>query len=155
MILFLFFVVVPLIEIGLFITVGDEIGILMTLLLCVLTAMIGAALIRAQGLATLFSARSSMEYGKLPVSELFDGLCIAIAGALLMTPGFFTDAVGFSLLVPQIREKLRHYGAAHFNLEIHGAKSGFQGGYDNRPGSPRDPNIIDVEYETIESDDRP
>lgn len=148
MILFFLFVIVPLIEIGLFITVGGEIGLLKTLVLCVLTAMIGAVLVRAQGLATIFSARTSLASGKLPVSELFTGLCLGIAGALLMTPGFFTDAIGFSLLVPKVRDWLRHYAAERFKLETGGQKNTYR-------SETRDPNVIDVEYEMLDPEDRP
>lgn len=117
MIFLTIFVIIPLIEVGLFLVVGDAVGIAMTLMLCVLTAMIGAALIRQQGLQTLASAHEAMQNQDLPVQELFDGICLAIAGVTLMTPGFFTDAIGFILLVPQIRAYLREY-LAH-RIEVH------------------------------------
>lgn len=106
MLLFILFLVIPLIEISLFIVVGDEIGIISTLLLCVLTAVIGATLLRQQGLRTLFTAQKQIDEGLLPLREIFDGFCLAIAGATLITPGFFTDFIGFMLLLPPMRDLL-------------------------------------------------
>ena len=77
MVLFIIFVIIPLIEIALFIVVGGEIGIFATLLLCVIMAITGSMLVRQQGLKTLFAAKDAMERGELPVKELFDGICIA------------------------------------------------------------------------------
>lgn len=148
MIFFFLFFIIPLIEIALFIVVGGEIGVISTLLLCVLTAIIGAVLVRAQGLQTIWSARTSLNRGELPVTALFDGLCIGIAGALLMTPGFFTDGMGFSLLVPAVREKLRHYVATRFDLSV-------QTGHPRDYPQTRDPEIIEAEFERLDRDDRP
>ena len=94
------FIIIPLVEIYFFLLVGDAVGILQTLLLCVLTAIIGGFLVKKQGLETLFNAQKNLQGGTLPMKEIFDGFCLVVAGALLMTPGFFTDIVGFSLLVP-------------------------------------------------------
>ena len=101
------FVLIPLAEVYAFITVGEEIGVLKTLLLCVLTAMIGGLLVRHQGLETLMKGRASLTQGQMPMDALFDGICIIIAGALLLTPGFVTDTVGFALLVPPFRRFMR------------------------------------------------
>lgn len=113
---FILFFLIPIAEVFVFLQVGDEIGILQTLLLCLLTAIIGGALVRHQGLGTLFRARAEMNDGRLPVTELFDGLCLVAAGAMLITPGFVTDTIGFALLVPAFREVLRHWAARHFKL---------------------------------------
>lgn len=101
------FVLIPLAEVFTFIQVGGEIGVLKTLLLCVLTALIGGYIVRQQGLETLMKAQVSLRKGNLPLSELFDGFCIVIAGALLLTPGFVTDIIGFCLLIPFLRQILR------------------------------------------------
>ena len=101
------FVLIPIAEIYAFITVGEEIGVLKTLLLCVLTAILGGYLVRRQGLETLMNAQKSFQAGNMPLNALFDGLCIVISGALLLTPGFVTDIVGFSLLLPPFRQFLR------------------------------------------------
>jgi len=113
-ILLIAFIAVPLIEIGVFIQVGGLIGLWPTLAVVVLTAVIGTGLLRQQGLATLARARSHMDQGVLPARELFDGLCLLFAGALLLTPGFVTDAVGFLLFVPPLRDALRVTLARHF-----------------------------------------
>ncbi|MFQ5995416.1 MAG: FxsA family protein [Acidiferrobacterales bacterium] len=97
------FLIVPLVEIWLLITVGGVVGVGWTIFLVVLTAVIGASLVRAQGLATLARSRSMLDQGELPALELLEGVALLLAGALLLTPGFFTDAVGFVLLVPAWR----------------------------------------------------
>ena len=98
---------VPLIEIGLFIEIGGFIGLWPTLALVVLTAAIGSWQLRTQGLATLARGRQQLDRGQLPARELFDGFCLVIAGALLLTPGFMTDAIGLALFVPGFRDLLR------------------------------------------------
>jgi UPF0716 protein FxsA len=104
--LFIVFLVVPLVEIWLLIEVGSVIGAIWTVILVVLTAMIGAALVRAQGLATLSRAQAQLRAGELPAVEMFEGVALIVAGALLLTPGFFTDTVGFTVLVPPLRRWL-------------------------------------------------
>lgn len=135
------FFIIPLIEIALFIGVGEEIGLLSTLGLCLVTAIIGGGLVRHQGLQTLFKAQTHLRGGALPLTEIFDGFCIVIAGALLLTPGFFTDLIGFSLLVPQLRHLLRHSlsKSRHFTQKTN--KTYY-----------RDETIIDAEYETVNQD---
>ena len=100
------FIVVPLLELWFLIRVGAVIGPGWTVLLVVLTAVLGAALVRAQGLATLQRIRRQMAMGEMPALEMLEGLTLFIVGALLLTPGFFTDAVGFVLLVPGVRRGL-------------------------------------------------
>ncbi len=100
-------IVVPMAEIALFIQVGGAIGLWPTLAIVVLTAFAGTALLRAQGTSTLNRARESLDRGVFPVAEVFDGLCLLVAGALLLTPGFFTDTVGLLLFVPAVRGGLR------------------------------------------------
>ncbi|NKB49294.1 MAG: FxsA family protein [Alphaproteobacteria bacterium] len=103
------FIGVPLIEIALFIQVGGLIGLWPTIAIVIATAMAGTALIRRQGLNTLQRAQQEMDAQRLPVRELFDGICLIFAGAMLLTPGFLTDAVGFTLLVPPLRALLGRY----------------------------------------------
>ena len=104
--LFIVFLVVPLVEIWLLIEMGSVIGAIWTVILVVLTAIIGAALVRAQGFATLSRAQAQLRAGELPAVEMFEGVALIVAGALLLTPGFFTDTVGFTLLVPPLRRWL-------------------------------------------------
>ena len=98
---------VPLLEIAVFIEVGGIIGLWPTLALIVLTAVLGTWQLRAQGLTVLARARSLVERGELPARELFDGLCLLVAGAFLLTPGFVTDSIGALLFVPALRQALR------------------------------------------------
>lgn len=107
-IVFLALVGVPLIEIAAFIEVGSAIGLWSTLAVIIVTAIVGTALLRHQGLSTLHSARCEVEAGRMPVREVFDGICILAAGAFLLTPGFVTDAVGLALMVPLVRTMLGH-----------------------------------------------
>lgn len=100
------FLIVPLVEIWLLITVGSAIGAGWTVFLVVLTAVIGAFLVRAQGLSTLARSQAVLRRGELPAIELLEGAALLVAGALLLTPGFFTDAVGFALLVPPLRRQM-------------------------------------------------
>ena len=102
-ILLVAFIVVPLAEIAVLIQVGGWIGLWPTLALIVLTAVIGTAMLRQQGLSVLLRAQRQLEEGTLPVAEVFEGFCLVIAGALLLTPGFITDAVGFACLTPPLR----------------------------------------------------
>jgi Protein affecting phage T7 exclusion by the F plasmid len=100
------FVLIPVIEMWILIEVGSEIGALPTIALVVLTATLGLSLLKQQGLSTLMSARRKMDAGAIPASELVNGVMIAVGGALLLTPGFVTDTVGFVLLIPQTRRWL-------------------------------------------------
>jgi len=102
-ILFLLFIVMPIVEMWVLITVGQQIGTLPTIGLVLLTAIIGIGLLRYQGMVTLLRARSKMGSGELPAREMADGVFFAVGGALLLTPGFVTDAIGFACLTPGIR----------------------------------------------------
>ncbi len=101
--LFLLFIVMPILEMWLLIEVGSAIGALPTIGLVLLTAFIGISLLRYQGAMTLQKARMKMGSGELPAREMADGLFFAVGGALLLTPGFVTDAIGFACLTPGIR----------------------------------------------------
>ncbi len=103
-IFFVLFVVLPIIEMYILIQVGSVIGGLYTIGLVLLTALIGASLLKRQGLATFMTAQQKMQNGEMPVKEMAEGLMIAIAGALLLTPGFITDGIGFILLTPVLRQ---------------------------------------------------
>ena len=107
--LFLAFLAIPLIEIGLFIQVGGMIGLWPTLGIVVLTAILGTILVRTQGALAMNNLRGSFSRLEDPSEPLAHGAMILISGALLLTPGFFTDAVGFALLMPPIRRALFGY----------------------------------------------
>lgn len=97
------FVVVPAIELVLLIELGGRIGLLPTITIIFLTGVVGATLARWQGLSVLRQMQTQMAQGQLPASAMFDAIIILVAGALLLTPGFLTDVVGFAFLVPGIR----------------------------------------------------
>jgi len=107
-ILFLLFLAVPIIEIYLLIQVGSLIGAIPTIALVVFTAVLGALLLRRQGFQTLMRARASMERGEIPAVQMLEGVVLLISGALLLTPGFFTDALGFAGLIPPLRRRAIH-----------------------------------------------
>lgn len=108
-ILLLLFFLVPLVEIYLLIEIGGVIGVGWTIFLVVFTAVLGAFLVRTQGFSTINRIRTQMDQGQLPAMELFEGLFLLVAGALLLTPGFFTDAVGFVCLTPPLRRSIISY----------------------------------------------
>ena len=98
-----FFLAVPIIEIYLLIQVGQVIGAGWTILLVVLTAVIGVWLLKIQGLSTLTRAQRRLQENELPAREILEGMALVVAGAFLLTPGFFTDTIGFLLLFPPTR----------------------------------------------------
>ncbi|MCB1865476.1 MAG: FxsA family protein [Chromatiales bacterium] len=100
------FVAVPVTELYLLIQVGGVIGALPTIGLVLLTAAVGVSLLRQQGMATLARARERIDAGTLPAAELLEGVALLVAGALLLTPGFVTDTIGFLLLIPASRRAL-------------------------------------------------
>jgi len=104
--LFIIFLLVPLLEIYLLIKIGSQIGAIATIALVLFTAALGVFLLRLQGLATITKVRNSVDQGELPAVALLEGLLLLIAGALLLTPGFFTDAIGFLFLTPQVRSHI-------------------------------------------------
>jgi UPF0716 protein FxsA len=107
--LFIGFLVVPIIEILLFYTVGTLIGIWWTLAIVVVTAMLGSYFVSKQGRFVWTSIKSEINRGEVPTASVVHGAMILVAGALLLTPGFLTDLVGFSLLVPGVREAIRQW----------------------------------------------
>ena len=106
LILLVAFPPIPLVEIYLLIKVGSIIGAFPTVFLVVFTAVLGAALLRHQGLATLRQAQETMARGQLPAVAVLEGVILLVSGALLLTPGFFTDTLGFLGLIPPLRRAL-------------------------------------------------
>ena len=146
------FILVPIVEIAVFIEVGDQIGLWPTIGIVVLTAMIGTALLRQQGLSVLFRIQENLAANRIPVRELFDGVCLVIAGALLLTPGFVTDAIGFLLFVAPLRRSLANYVGSRFitqaNVRFH--QQGHAPHPDMQAGANAGP-VIDGEFEEIDS----
>jgi UPF0716 protein FxsA len=145
---------VPILEIAVFIQAGKLIGLWPTLGVVLLTAILGSWQLRVQGLTTLARARAELDRGALPARELFDGACLLIAGALLLTPGFVTDAVGFLLFIPAVRHLLRETVgrriARHMETRVymHGGPGG-PGARRRGPGP-----VIEGEYDDVTEDRR-
>lgn len=155
------FIAVPLIEIAVFIEVGGIIGLWPTIGLVILTAVAGTALLRAQGLATLRRAQASLDRGEAPLREVFDGACLLVAGALLLTPGFVTDALGLSLFLPPIRSALLAWlasaaqsGRVRFRVYGSGRPPGGSGPHGGGFG-PRGPHDLEGEYRDVTPPDEP
>ncbi len=150
-ILLLLMIVVPIGEIAVFIEAGDQFGLWPTLGVVVLTAIIGTSFLRLQGLGVLRRVQESLARGEMPVSEMFDGLCLLVAGALLLTPGFITDGVGFALLITPFRRAIAAQIAAHLMRAGRVATGSAQGPYNTRPGVGPDlgGTVIDGEFEDV------
>jgi len=101
--LFLLFSIMSLAEIFVLIKVGSVLGAFTTVTLIMVTALVGATLVRTQGLQTAFTARSRMAKGEVPAQQMIEGLMLVISGVLLITPGFITDSLGILMLVPSFR----------------------------------------------------
>lgn len=149
--LFLAFLAIPLIEIALFIQVGGLIGLWPTLAIVILTAVIGTMLVRSQGALAMGQLRSSFQDLNDPTEPLAHGAMILISAALLVTPGFFTDFIGFALLVPGFRRLV----LARVRQRV--TVASFEMGRQPNPGAqygsshrgPLNENIIDGEFEEV------
>lgn len=141
------FIIVPIVEIGVFIEIGGALGLWNTLGLVFLTAAAGTWLLRAQGISTLRRAQESFARQVFPMAELFDGLCLLIAGVLLLTPGFVTDGVGLALFIPWLRAAIRRAALRHLvgsgtgGAWVDGQEPGGHGG-----------GVIDGDYREIDED---
>lgn len=143
MMLFAAFLLVPLIEIALFIQVGGAIGLWPTLAIVVLTAVLGTWLVRNQGQLAIGQLRRSFSELDDPTEPLAHGAMILIAGVLLLTPGFFTDAVGFALLMPPVRVAVFRYLSRRITVHH------FAMGPGPDPRAHARPDIIDGDYEEV------
>lgn len=104
--LFALFILIPVIEVYLLIQVGSWIGVVPTVLLVIATAMMGVSLLKSQGLSTLMEAQQNLASGQLPAFQLLEGAALLVSGALLLTPGFVTDFIGFLGLAPLTRKMM-------------------------------------------------
>ena len=148
------FIAVPLIEIALFIQVGDAIGLWPTLGIVVITAILGTWMVRTQGALAMGQLRQSFSQMDDPSEPLAHGAMILFSGALLLTPGFFTDFIGFALLIPSVRQAVFKFIRQRINVQR------FEMGPDGprRPDDPRrrsGPDVIDADYHEIEPGNRP
>jgi len=166
-ILLLLFILVPIIEIGLFIQVGGFLGLWPTIALVLITAFAGASLVRSQGIATLMSVQGKLQQGELPAQQILEGVMLAVAGVLLLTPGFMTDTLGMLVLLPAPRAKIAKELMKRVKVNTMSSGSGFnarggnaQGGFGQSPfgqdpfqSSNDDKNTFEGEYEEKKDDD--
>lgn len=131
-------IAVPVVEIALFIQSAHWIGILPTIALAIGAGILGMALLRRQGLEVLLRTRTQMDRGEVPVGEVFDGVCLALAGVLLVLPGFLSDFVALALLLPPVRMALR--GLLLARMTVHGAPA------------HSGPQVIEAEYKVVDGD---
>lgn len=153
--------VVPVLEIAVFVIVGQRIGLLPTLAMVVVTAAIGTLLLRHQGFRVFERLKAELDAGRMPGRALGDGAMILAAGLLLLTPGFVTDTLGFLLFVPAVRSRIWQFLSSRFTVVVAG--QGFRG-----PAGPHDPRgngrrvredgVIDLDpddYTSADAQERP
>ncbi len=140
--------IVPILEIAVFVVVGGEIGALWTIGLVLLTAILGSVLLRIEGIRTFVQISNKLNAGQIPGEELAKGAMILIAGVLLLTPGFVTDGIGFALFVPLVRKLIWIFLAERIivkNFNAHRSR-------DNYYSSNKDTNVVDLEPEEFHED---
>lgn len=143
--LFFLFILIPVIEIALFIQVGGLIGMWPTIGLVLLSAVLGSVLIRSQGSRALTQVQQSFRTMNDPTRPLAHGAMILFAGMLLLTPGFFTDTLGLLLLIPGVRDWLMRLAGRH--VTVTRAGFGFDSSRQPRHGWPgREDDVIDGDY---------
>ncbi len=116
--LFLLFAVIPMIELSLLIKVGSHIGLFNTIAIVILTAVVGAYMVKMEGLGVMYRIQKSMQEGIFPEDELINGMMILVAGALLLTPGFFTDVIGFLMVFPFTRNRIRIFAMKYIKSKM-------------------------------------
>jgi len=134
--LFVFFIIIPIIEISVLMQVGAIFGIWPTIAIVIFTAWLGAKYVRQQGLATLNSVQTKMAQGQMPSDEIVTGLMLLVAGVLLVTPGFVTDFLGLSLLIPGVRHAIAGSVKSHITTNSASQQS-FQF-HSHTPGQSQD-----------------
>ena len=116
--LFVLFIAVPIIEIALFIQIGGFLGFWVTMIIVILTAIIGTRLVKSQGLNAIKDVQTSFINGENTANSLINGALILVAGVLLLTPGFFTDFIGLTFLIPSTRSLWIKYGTKYFKNRV-------------------------------------
>ncbi|TYO88885.1 FxsA family protein [Oceanicella actignis] len=151
--LFLILVAVPIVEIALFIKVGGFLGLWPTLAIVLATAAAGTLLLRAQGREAIDDLQRSLTQGGDPAGALAHGALVLAAGLLLLTPGFFTDAVGLALLIRPVRAAVIRWASRHMaarmEVHVHAARTG------PGPGPAGEDEVIDADFVVLDEDGRP
>lgn len=150
----LLFIIIPVTEIMLLMKVSQFIGAWSTVGLVLLTAFVGVNLLKRQGLSTLSRFQQRLQSGQIPAQEMVEGMLIAFSGALLLTPGFITDAIGFTCLLPPVRALIakRILRSGHGFVGMGGFTS--QSGFGQQKGPFDKGETIDGEYRD-ETDPKP
>ncbi len=151
-IFFVLFLLIPIIEIYFLIKVGEVIGAWPTIFLVVLTAVIGAALLRQQGLSTLARLQNNISQGKIPAQEMVEAVMLAVGGALLMTPGFVTDTIGFLCLLPFSRKFIAANIIKRSAMTLNARMGGFAQGASRGSPFESDADIFEGEFTEIQDD---
>ena len=168
--LILLFTVVPIVELYILIQIGNEIGAFNTIMLVFITGVVGAILAKKEGRQIISNIQQDMAIGKMPGDELINGLCVLVGGALLLTPGIFTDVFGFVLVIPftriflikSIKRKIKSMiteGNVNVYYKDHGGftdkKTSKNQGSSFREDSPNGfGDVKDVDYEEVENEDK-
>ena len=148
--------IVPIVEIAAFILIGGQIGLIPTLLMILVTAIIGTFFLRQQGFQILNTIKTETAAGRIPGRTLGDGAMVLVAGILLLTPGFVTDTIGFLLFVPFVRSAIWSFMASRVKVVVPGAEMFTQRQSERRPYD--DETVIDLdedEYSTQPNPDSP
>jgi len=152
MALLFLFVAVPLLEIAIFVQLGSILDLGWILLIVVLTAILGTWLVRQQGRGILRRIQNSFETLHDPTEPLAHGAMILFSGALLLTPGFFTDAVGFLLLIPAFRHAAFLW--LRRRVVVQSVATGGDGGHPAHPERRPSDSVIDGDYTDVTGDRR-
>lgn len=151
----LLFLLFPVLELYVFFKVSTAIGFFPALLLIIASSALGVLVMRVAGLATALRARESLQRGELPAEEMFQGLLLAVGGGLLLVPGFITDVLGLICLLPLTRRligrRLRERAEAQAMRQRAFSDDPFAGRPGAQGGTPRQPNVIEGEYEHRDS----
>ena len=144
------FIAIPVVELFLFLQIGSRIGLMPTIAIVILTGILGASLTRSQGLKTLARYQQALAEGRMPHEEVIEGLMILAAGAVLLTPGFLTDAIGFLLLVPPIRAEVRKRLTGYLSGRIHVVGAGMTQARSEDRRSSGEVDVIEIEAEVVD-----
>ena len=116
--IFLAFIIIPIIEISIFITIGSNIGILNTIAIILITALVGIFLVRRQGIKLLFDAQRNLSQGIMPTEEIKGAIFLLVSGLLLITPGFFTDCIGFAVFLKPVQNFIAKKAKNYFQSRV-------------------------------------
>ena len=116
--IFLAFIIIPIIEISIFITIGSNIGILNTIAIILITALVGIFLVRRQGIKLLFDAQKNLSHGIMPTEEIKGAIFLLVSGLLLITPGFFTDFIGFAVFLKPVQNLIADRAKNYFQSRV-------------------------------------